>query len=141
MIERDFNMSFDMSCFLSTMDHVKLGELLENHESHIDHNETGNGDRDGYKNDVDLAISNQATEGTGSVEGSETRSVSPNNNLTHERPTSFNDDDIVRTSVKAEEDGIKSPSTTCTTWSKSKAWGSSVPEGCPTDSAPDVFLV
>jgi len=55
-------------------------------------------------------IPNQATVGKVAVEGLQTRSVSPNNNPTHECPTpSSEGGDIVDSSVKAEGFGIKSP--------------------------------
>ena len=43
------------------------------------------------------AIRSQAIEGIGSMEGSTTREVSPNNNLPHERPTLRWSDEIVWT--------------------------------------------
>ena len=73
-----------LSSFLSTMDQLKLGELLESPESPVDHNVIGNDERDGNKNNGDWAISSQAFEGKGSREGSTTRQMSPNNNSAHE---------------------------------------------------------
>jgi len=97
------------------MDQLKLGEMLGSPESHTDYNVAGNGERDGFENRMDWAISSQAFEGTeqsvGSREGSTTTRMSPNNNSAHERPAPKGDD-IVCSAVKAVEVGIKSPAIT-----------------------------
>lgn len=65
------------------------------------------------KSNEKQAISSQAMKGVGFMEGSQTSSLSPNNNMSHERaaPTTVGDD-IVGSAWKLAEDWIKSQSIT-----------------------------
>lgn len=69
------------------------------------HSEAGNGKRDGLKSSVDWAISSQAIDGTAkggsSVEGSTTRTMSANDNWSHECPARDERGDIVYSAAKA----------------------------------------
>ncbi len=55
----------------------------------------------GHPNVETRTILSQAIEGKGSMEGAETRRVSPNNNPAHERPAPLEGGKIVRSHVKA----------------------------------------
>ena len=104
-----------LSSFLSTMDQLKLGELLESPESRANHSVAGNGKRDGLKIDRIGQSASDTPVGNVPVEGSTTRPMSPNNNSAHEYPGSISqeiDHDIVCSTVKAVEVGIKSPTVT-----------------------------
>lgn len=58
----------------------------------------------------EMGILSQAAKGKGFAEGASTTRVSPNNNLSHERPTPLEGDEIVRPcrKVNCMKDGIKS---------------------------------
>jgi len=76
------------------------------------HNIAGNGKCDGSKRAVDWVISSQATNGAamsgGLVEGSTSRTVSANNNRSHERPTAKAADDVLSSPVERRRAWIKS---------------------------------
>lgn len=93
----------------------KFGELLEVPQSHDLHSEAGNGKRDGLKSVMDWMISSEAPCGAAMSgrqgERSTIRSMSANNNSTHERRTAEAADDMTSSRTERPSGWIKSQST------------------------------
>jgi len=86
---------------------------LETPKTHGLHSVAGNGKRDGLRSAVDWAISSQAADGAAmfcgrSVEGSTTRTMSANDNSSHECAAPMIGEDIVSSLWETERAWIKS---------------------------------